>query len=90
MSSTTAPNTVDARQRLFTRYSFPLEVVSDNGSQFTSSAFGCFLTSVGILHTPVPTYHPSSNGLAERSVQTFKSALNKMQLDANNQTSISD
>lgn len=86
MPSTTSANTIDALQRLFTRYGFPLEIVSDNGPQLTSSEFSSFLKSVGILHTLVPTYHPQSNGLAERSVQTFKNALTKMLLDASDQT----
>ena len=40
-----------------------------------------FLGNQGIKHTPVPTYHPASNGQAERFVQTFKKFLKKMKYD---------
>ncbi len=44
--------------------------------------FKSFLQRNGIKHTLVPPYHPASNGLAERNVNTVKSALKKHQLAA--------
>jgi len=55
-------------------------VVSDNGPQFTSSEYKQFLRGNGIKQTLVPAYHSASNGAAERSVQTVKSALMKQVL----------
>ncbi|XP_054708231.1 uncharacterized protein K02A2.6-like [Uloborus diversus] len=88
MSSTVSSSTIAALQQLFSRYGFPLEIVSDNGPQFISHEFSQFLKSVGVVHTLIPAYHPKSNGLAERSVQTFKYALDKMSADRNDNSSI--
>lgn len=81
VSSTTSSFTISALQDLFSRYGLPLEIVSDNGPQFTSDEFKDYLKSIGTMHTLVPTYHPQSNGLAERSVQSFKHSLEKMLQD---------
>ncbi|GAA5920688.1 hypothetical protein JCM6882_006533 [Rhodosporidiobolus microsporus] len=39
---------------------------SDNGSEFTSSAFSDFLSEHGIIRETPPPYSPQSNGVAER------------------------
>ncbi|XP_037501957.1 uncharacterized protein K02A2.6-like [Rhipicephalus sanguineus] len=59
------------------RFGFPETLVSDNGSQFISAEFQAYLKHRGIRHVRTAPYHPSSNGLAERFVQTLKSALRK-------------
>ena len=77
MSGTTSNMTITALRSLFARYGFPLQVVSDNGPQFISEEFTSFLKRNSIKHTLCPPYHPASNGLAERHVQTFKRLLEK-------------
>ena len=72
MRSTTAEATVEVLRALFSRYGLPLELVSDNIPQFVAGEFQTFLKINCIKHTLGPPYHPSSNGLAERHVQTFK------------------
>ena len=54
-----------------------LMFVTDNGPQFTSSEFSQFTKSNGIKHVTSLPYHPSTNGLAEGSVQTFKEGIKK-------------
>ena len=43
--------------------------------QFTSEEFKVFLKRNGVKHICCAPYHPSSNGAAERFVQTFKQAM---------------
>jgi hypothetical protein len=64
-------------RRMFAAYGLPVELVSDNGPQLVSEEFEIFLKRNGVKHTLSPTYHPASNGLAERNVQTFKQMLKK-------------
>ena len=51
---------------------FTRQLVSDNGTQFTSEDFAHFTTTNEIKHIYSAPFHPSSNGLAKRFVQTFK------------------
>ncbi len=51
--------------------------MSDNGPQFVSAEFEQFLKSNGIRHFRSAPYHPSTNGAAERLVQTFKRSFTK-------------
>ena len=72
MTLTNAYATINVLKGLFARYGLPHELVSDNGPQFASNEFKCFLRGLDIKHTLCPPYHPASNGLAEKHVQTFK------------------
>ena len=53
----------------------PAQLVSDNGPQFKSEEFQMFLKRNGIKRLTSAPYHPASNGLAKRCVQSFKSAM---------------
>ena len=75
MSSTTAERTIEELRKLFSCYGLPRQLVSDNGPQFVAEEFQVFLKKNGIKHIRSAPYHPSSNGLAERFVQSFKRAL---------------
>ena len=51
--------------------------MSDNGAAFTSTEFQTFVQRNGFRHIRSAPYHPATNGLAERAVQTVKNALRK-------------
>ena len=75
MDTMTSTKTIEKLQNLFARYGVPSQLVSDNGPQFKSEEFKMFLKRNGIKHLTSAPYHPASNGLAERCVQSFKSAM---------------
>ena len=75
MKTTTAEATTNAMRSIFARYGLPNQIVSDNGPPFQSAEYQEFLQQNGIQRILVSPYHPSSNGLAEHFVQTFKYAL---------------
>ena len=77
MTSTTAERTIGVLRQLFARFGLPNHIVTDNGPQFAADEFRQFCSNNDIFHTFVAPYHPSSNGQAERFVQTFKSAMQK-------------
>ncbi len=78
MTSTTAAQTVMVLRELFARTGVPEQLVSDNGPQFISEEFQIFLRNNGIKHVTSAPYHPATNGLAERFVQSLKNALRAM------------
>ncbi|CAI2736848.1 unnamed protein product [Schistosoma spindalis] len=73
----TTTKTIQILTEIFSRNGIPDVIVSDNGSQFTSSQFQSFCQRLAIKHLRSPPYHPQSNGQAERFVDTFKRALTK-------------
>ena len=75
MDSTTSTKTITVLREIFARFGLPRQVVSDNGPQFTSSEFQQFISSNLVKHITTAPYHPSSNGAAERMVQTVKQAV---------------
>ena len=72
MSSITSTKTIQVIRSVFTRHGLPQKVVTDNGTLFTSQEFQAFMKANGIKHVTSSPYHLSTNGLAERCVQTMK------------------
>ena len=62
---------------MFARHVIPLKLMSDGGTQYSSSEFADFAQQWGFEHVTSSPYHPHSNGLAERTVQTVKNILSK-------------
>ena len=73
-SSTSATATIELLRRAFATHGLP-----DNGTGFASTEFGNFMAKNGILHLKTAPRHPSSNGLVERSVRTFKDGMKKLE-----------
>ena len=75
----TSSATIRILDDLFATYDVPITLVSDNGTNFTSEEFSKFLKEIGVkYHKRTAAYHPSTNGQAERNVQTVKNALKMM------------
>ena len=75
MNRTTAVETIDVLRQWFAAHGLPEQLVSDNGPQFVSKEFKQFTSANGIKHIYSAPYHPATNGLVERFVQTFKQAM---------------
>ena len=76
-----APNseiTMKLLDEIFATHGYPLVMVSDNASIFTNESFKIFCRSRGIKQKFIAPGHPSTNGLAERNVQTLKDKLKAM------------
>ncbi|XP_053691598.1 uncharacterized protein K02A2.6-like [Sabethes cyaneus] len=72
----TADTTIVYLREFFTTFGVPSVIVSDRGVQFTSEQFQAFLKKKnGITQKLGAPYHPTTNGQAERFVQTFKDKL---------------
>ena len=76
-ATATSRVTIKALRSIFSTHGLPELLVSDNGAVFTSEEFKVFLQRNGIRHRVSAPYHPASNGLAERAVQTLKQVLKK-------------
>jgi len=77
LSTKTATKIVSVSRTIFSRMGIPNQIVTDYGPQFTAIEFEQFCKNNGINHTLTAPYHPSSNGEAERFVQTFKQTMQK-------------
>uniref|UniRef100_A0A8C6U8I0 Gypsy retrotransposon integrase-like protein 1 n=2 Tax=Neogobius melanostomus TaxID=47308 RepID=A0A8C6U8I0_9GOBI len=75
MKTTTSEKTIEELGEIFSRFGAPVQLVSDNGPQLVSKEMSDFLQANGVQHIRSAPYHPATNGLAERFVQTLKHAL---------------
>ena len=75
LKRTTVDKTVECLRSMFCRYGYPEQLVSDNGPQFVSEEFAVFMKLCGVKHIRSAPYHPATNGLAERFVQSMKQSL---------------
>ena len=79
MQTITAEKIIQKFCTVFTTHGIPHKIVTDNGPTFRSKQFKTFIMHNSIKHIFSAPYHPSSNSLAERAVQTVKKRLRQMQ-----------
>ena len=82
MKLATSQTTMELLRLSFATHGLPETLVTDNGSVFKSAEFEHFLKMNRIHHLTSAPYHPASNGLAERAVQSFKNAMKKTTRDS--------
>ena len=76
--SATSAATIELLRNSFARFGLPSSVVTDNAPYFVSEEIELFFKQNGIRHPTSLPYHPASNGLVERAVQTIKKGLRKV------------
>ena len=80
MNSMSSTASIEALGSVFSRYGFPVTLVSDNQISFTSAEFTRFMRKNGIQLLHSPPYYPNSSGVAERAVRTFKEQMKKFSI----------
>ena len=77
VNSSSAEVIIKKMRATFAKLGLPKILVTDNGPQFTSAQFAQFTKNNGIKHVTSSPYNPSTNGLAERTVQIFKEGMRR-------------
>ena len=70
--------------KIFAVQGLPEQLVSDNGSQFTSEEVKESCKLRGMNNCYVTPYHPQASGQAGRFIQKFKKCMNKMAKNSKN------
>ena len=58
-------------EEVMLKFGIPKEIVTDNGTHFTSSLFDSLTQMMGCCHIKITPYHPQANGQCERYNATF-------------------
>jgi transposase InsO family protein len=64
-TSTASRSTIDLLENDFTHFGYPLSIVTDNATSFTSEEFQDWCRDQGMLHLSGPPYHPATNWAAQ-------------------------
>jgi hypothetical protein len=78
----TSSSIIAALSDLSSRFGVPKTFVTDNGPEFISEEVNQWCAANGVEKMESPPYHPASNGVAERGVQTVKRSLRAWKLDS--------
>jgi len=74
----TAEVVANALSQIFSHFGFPEEILSDQGTEFTSELTQLFTYQFGITQICCSPYHPETNGSCEHFHRTLKSMLRAM------------
>ena len=77
----TSNSGIKCLRTVFTRFGVPEVLVTDNAPEFASDTNNCLMLQ-GTRKMGSPPYHHKANGLAERAVQTVKTALRSWKLSS--------
>ena len=66
------------RENIFYKFGYPRELVTDQGSQFTSNLIEDLLTHHKIKHRASTLYHPQANGQVEVTNRSLEGILTKV------------
>eukprot|EP00253_Pinus_taeda_P020609 PITA_20609 len=66
------------RENIFYKFGYPREIVTDQGSQFTSNLIEDLLAHHRIKHRTSTPYHPQANGQAEVTNRALEGILTKL------------
>ena len=61
--------------KIFSRFSCPRAIISDNGSHFTNSHFRSLVRKYGVHHRVTTPYHPQANDQVQVSNREVKNIL---------------
>ncbi len=75
LTDSRTPTVIKAFLDYISRFGIPLQITTDQGSQFESNLFGELNKLLGSQRIRTTGYHPQSNGLVERFHRHLKSAL---------------
>ena len=77
MRSIDAENVAEELLKLFARVGIPVEILTDQGANFTSQLLSELYSMLHIHGIRTTPYHPQTDGLVERFNQTLKAMLRK-------------
>ena len=76
MTRTTAEEVIQTfMDKWVSHYSFPRQLVSDNGREFINNQFETLCGEMNIHHISTTPYHSRSNGMAERKIRSLNEFL---------------
>ena len=77
MTDQSSTRVISILKELFSIHGIPDIIISDNGPQFSSDAFGLFATDYDFVHVTNSPKYPRANGVVERAVRPVTALLRK-------------